>query len=125
MNKNRVIISGYVGGTVEVREHENFTSANFSVGTNEFWIDKNSGEKQKRVDWHKVEAHNRHAEKARELLSKGQGVYIEGKLRTESWDDLETNTKRYKTYILVTEIQVFSKAESLEKSFQKDDDVPY
>src|SRR5262249_61917322 len=65
------------------------------------WTDKN-GQKQERTEWHRVVMWGKPAEICKQYLTKGQKLYVEGRLQTRSWDDKEGN-KRYSTEIIGTD----------------------
>jgi single-strand DNA-binding protein len=95
---NKVILVGNLGRDPEVRYTRNGTAvATLNIATTETWTDQD-GQRQDRTEWHRVVAWSKLAEIAKEYLSKGRQVYIEGKLQTRSWDDREGN-KRYTTEI--------------------------
>jgi single-strand DNA-binding protein len=95
---NKVILVGNLGRDPEVRYTRNGTAvATLNIATTETWTDKD-GQRQDRTEWHRVVAWSKLAEIVKEYLSKGQQVYIEGKLQTRSWDDREGN-KRYTTEV--------------------------
>ena len=77
---------------------------NFSVATSESWRDKTSGENQERTEWHNIVCFNRLAEIAGEYLRKGSKVYIEGQLRTSSWE--ADGQKKYRTEVYARELQM-------------------
>jgi len=96
---NKVILVGNLGKDPEVRHLENgAVVANFSVATSESYKDKN-GERQTQTEWHNVVLWRGLAEIAEKYLKKGNQVYIEGKLRTRSWDDKDGVT-RYTTEVV-------------------------
>lgn len=100
---NKVILIGNLGRDPEVRYTRDGTAvANLNVATSESWNDPN-GQRQERTEWHRVVAWGRLAEVAKEYLSKGRQVYIEGKLQTRSWEDKEGN-KRYTTEVKVDQM---------------------
>lgn len=74
--------------------------ANLQVATSESWRDKQTGEIKELTEWHRVVLFGKLAEVAGEYLRKGAQVYIEGQLRTRSWDD-NNGVTRYVTEILV------------------------
>ncbi|EGI15907.1 plasmid-derived single-stranded DNA-binding protein (SSB) (Helix-destabilizing protein) [Escherichia coli M605] len=74
--------------------------ANLQVATSESWRDKQTGEMREQTEWHRVVLFGKLAEVAGEYLRKGAQVYIEGQLRTRSWDD-SNGVTRYVTEILV------------------------
>jgi single-strand DNA-binding protein len=98
---NKVILIGNLGRDPEMR----FTPggdpiANFSVATNETWTDK-GGARQERTEWHRVEVFGKQAQIAKDYLTKGRSVYIEGSLRYDEWTDKDGN-KRNLTKIRVS-----------------------
>ncbi len=102
---NKVILIGNLGVDPETR----FTQAgspvtNFRVATSENWTDRQSGQRQERTEWHSVVCFGRLAEIAGEYLRKGSKVYIEGSLRTSSWES--DGQTRYKTEIICNEMQM-------------------
>jgi single-strand DNA-binding protein len=78
---------------------------NISVATSETWKDKQTGEQKEKTEWHKVVMFRRLGEIAAEYLRKGSQVYIEGKLRTNKWQDKNGND-RYTTEIIADEMQM-------------------
>jgi single-strand DNA-binding protein len=98
---NKVILIGNLGKDPEVKYTPSGTPvAKLTLATNERFKDKNSGEWQDRTEWHNVVLWQRLAEIAGEYLKKGSKVYIEGRLQTHSWDDKQTNQKRYMTEVI-------------------------
>jgi single-strand DNA-binding protein len=101
---NKVILLGNLGKDPEVKYTPQGTPvAKFSLATNERFKDKD-GNWQDRTEWHNITAWARTAEIAGEYLKKGSKVYIEGSLRTHSWDDKQTNQKKYMTEIVVNDL---------------------
>ena len=95
---NKVILIGNLGKDPEIRYTRDGTAvANLNLATSESWNDAN-GQRQERTEWHRVVAWSKLAEIAKEYLSKGRQVYIEGKLQTRSWEDKD-GQKRYTTEI--------------------------
>ena len=96
---NKVILIGRLGKDPEVRTLESGVSvANFSMATTETYRDRNSGEKKEITEWHNIVLWRGLAEVASKYLHKGDLVYIEGKLRTRSYEK-EGQTK-YITEVL-------------------------
>lgn len=107
---NKVILVGNLGKDPEVRHLEGGVAvANFSLATSETYKDK-SGQKNEQTEWHNVVAWRGLAEVAEKYLKKGMTVYIEGKLRTRSWDDKE-GSKRYTTEIVADNLVMLGKKE--------------
>src|ERR1044071_8597760 len=97
---NKVILVGRLGKDPEIRSTAGGTSvAKFSLATDDRYTDRN-GEKQERTEWHNIVAWAKLAEICGQYLKKGQLVYIEGSIRTDSWDDKESGQKRYRTEIV-------------------------
>ena len=89
-----------LGNDPEVRYIPNGGAvANLQVATSESWRDKQTGEMREQTEWHRVVLFGKLAEVAGEYLRKGAQVYIEGQLRTRSWED--NGITRYVTEILV------------------------
>ena len=102
---NKVILVGNVGNEPECRTMPNGNSvANISVATSESWKDKNTSEQQERTEWHRVVFFNRLAEIVEQYVKKGSKLYIEGRLRTRSWE--QDGIKRYTTEIVANEMQM-------------------
>jgi len=105
MSVNKVIIVGNLGRDVEVRHTPGgATVAKFSVATNEVWKDKN-GQRQEHTEWHNIVAWGKLAEFCGSYLSKGRQVYVEGPLRTRTYDD-EKGNRRYFTEVRAQTIQL-------------------
>ncbi|MCB1645635.1 MAG: single-stranded DNA-binding protein [Pseudomonadales bacterium] len=104
---NKVILVGNLGQDPETRYMPSGGAVtNISIATSETWKDKASGQDQERTEWHRVVFFNRLAEIAGQYLKKGSKVYVEGSLRTRSWDDQQTGQKRYATEIVAREMQM-------------------
>src|ERR1051326_4683418 len=104
MSVNKVILVGRLGQNPEIRYTPSGAAvANFSVATNESWMDK-SGQKQEKTEWHKVVVWGKTAENCGQYLSKGRQIYIEGRLQTRQWQDKDGQTK-YTTEIQAQTVQ--------------------
>jgi single-strand DNA-binding protein len=102
---NKVILVGNLGADPEVRYLNTGTAvANFRMATTEN-IRNKEGEREPRTEWHRVVAFGRLAEICGEYLNKGKQVYVEGRLRTRSWDDRDGN-KRWTTEVIVINMQM-------------------
>ena len=98
---NKVILIGNLGKDPEVKYTPQGTPvAKITLATNERFKGKD-GNWQDRTEWHNITAWQRTAEIAGEYLKKGRTVYIEGRLRTDSWEDKNTHEKKYRTEIVV------------------------
>jgi len=107
---NRVILVGNLGKDPEVRYLEGGTAvANFPLATSESYKDK-SGNRVDQTEWHNIVVWRGLAEIAEKYLKKGMQVFIEGKIRTRSWQDKEGN-KRYTTEIIADNLTMLGKKE--------------
>ena len=101
---NRVTLIGNLGKDPELKYTPSGTPvAKITLATNERYKDK-SGEWQDRTEWHNVVLWQRLAEIAGEYLKKGGKVYVEGSLQTRSWDDKQTNQKKYMTEVVANDL---------------------
>src|ERR1700687_14067 len=101
---NRVTLIGHLGRDPQLKHTGSGTAvANFTLATNDRYKDKD-GNWQERTEWHNIPCWARLAEIASEYLKKGRSVYIEGSLRTDSWDDKQTGAKRYQTYVNASDL---------------------
>lgn len=97
---NKVILVGHLGNDPEIRALEGGVQlARISVATTESYTDKNTGERVSNTEWHRVVMWRGLAGVAEKYLKKGSLVYIEGKLRSRSWED-ENKQTRYTTEIV-------------------------
>ena len=119
MSVNRVILLGWVG-QIEVKSFDGQNGprkcATFSFATTERYKDRN-GEIVNNTEWHNIVSWN-HAELCEKYVEKGSQLYIEGKLRTRTWEDKQGN-KRYTTEILAEKIDLLSKPSSEQKPQQQ------
>ncbi len=110
MSINKVILVGNVGRDPETRHlDKNVAVANFSLATTENYTSK-TGEKVSTTEWHNIVAWRGLAEVVEKYVKKGSQLYIEGRIRTRSWDDKDGN-KRYTTEIYADTLQMLGKRE--------------
>lgn len=96
---NKVILVGRLGKDPEVRHLENgATVANFSIATSETYKDRQTGERREQTEWHNVVLWRGLAEVAEKYVKKGDMIYVEGKLRTRSWE--KDGITRYTTEVV-------------------------
>ena len=102
LNKTQLI--GKIGNDLETRYTQGGTAVlEMSIATNEHFTDK-TGQKQTRTEWHKVQVWGKQAENCGQFLSKGSEVYVEGKLKTEQFEDKQ-GVKRYVTKVHAFNVQ--------------------
>lgn len=96
---NKVMLIGRVGMDPELRKMDNSRSKlNLRLATTESYKNP-SGEWQDITDWHTIVMWGPMAERGEKDIKKGNLVYVEGKIRTRSWEDKEGN-KRYATEVI-------------------------
>jgi len=133
---NKVMLIGRLGANPEIRYTPDGTPiANFNLATSETFTNKN-GEKVTQTEWHRVVVFGKLAEIVGEYYTKGRKVYVEGRLRTRSWEDRDGN-KRWTTEIVATNMFMLdTKTESdlssqdvfnehREETTISDDDIPF
>ena len=101
----KVLLIGYLGRDPEVKYSQQGTAiAQFSVASTERWKNR-EGELQEHTEWFAIKAFGRRAEVVGEHLHKGSRIYVEGRKRTESWDDKQTGAKHFKDLVYVDRIE--------------------
>jgi len=103
---NRVILVGNLGKDPEVR----YTSggqavANLRIATSRTWTDKQSGQKKEETEWHDVEVWGKQAEQCGEYLAKGRQVYVEGRLKTDKWQDKQSGQERSRVKVVAETVR--------------------
>jgi single-strand DNA-binding protein len=121
---NKVILIGNLGKDPEVRYLEGGTAvAKFSLATSESYKNK-EGQRVDQTEWHNVVLWRGLAETAEKYLKKGSTVYIEGKLRTRSWEDKDQN-KKYTTEIIADTMTMLGrKPEGGDNEYSKGNEAP-
>ena len=105
------MLIGNVGRDPEVRYLDGSSGqakvATFTLATTERYRDRN-GETRENTEWHNIVAWRSTADVVEKYVRKGTQVYIEGRIRTRSWDD-QTGNKRYTTEIMADTLQLLGK----------------
>lgn len=108
---NKVILIGNVGQDPEVRYTGDVNNgakvATLRIATTERYRDRN-GNLQEHTEWHSVVVWRNQADVVEKYVKKGSQLYIEGRLRTRSWDD-QTGNKRYVTEIVADTLQLLGR----------------
>ncbi len=103
---NKVVLLGRLGADPEVRYMPSgMAVANLRLATNDGYKDKNSGEFVESTEWHRVVLFGRLAEIANEYLKKGSLAYVEGRIRTNKWQD-QSGQDRYTVEVVANEMQL-------------------
>jgi single-strand DNA-binding protein len=137
---NKVILVENVGQDPEVKyTASGVPVAKVSLATNERFKDRND-QWQDRTEWHNVVAWQRLAEIVGEYVSKGQKLYVEGKLQTSTWEDKQSGEKKYRTEVVARDIVLLGSRDNGQKAGEgmpgeqsgpqpapvvADDDIPF
>jgi len=110
---NKVMLIGHLGDEVKMHYFEGGGCVGrFPIATNETYTNKQTNERVNNTEWHNIVVRNKGAEICEKYLSKGDKVYIEGRLKTRKWQD-ESGNDRYSTEIQCTDFTFLStKSES-------------
>lgn len=137
---NKVILIGNLGDDVKMHYFDGGNSiGRFPIATSETYTNKQTGEKITNTDWHNIVVKNKLAEICEKYLTKGDKIYVEGKLKNRQWE--QDGVKRYATEVHVTEMTMLSNKKnensglsqqnqdthSTSKSMmqEEDDDLPF
>lgn len=141
MSVNIAILVGNLGRDPEVRFTQSGRAvANFSIATTEMWTAPD-GNRQEKTEWHNIVVWGKQAETCGQYLSKGRQVFIQGSIRSRSYED-KTGNKRYVTEIVAqrvrflggggggrvmqeTEDQGYSESPAAFEAPPSDDDIPF
>ncbi len=105
---NKVMLIGHLGDDVKMHFFDGGGSiGRFPLATNESYVNKTSGEKVTNTEWHNIIVRNKAAEVCEKYLSKGDKIYIEGRIKTRKWTD-DSGNDRYSTEINVNEFTFLS-----------------
>lgn len=101
---NKVIVVGRLGNDPDLRYMQNGDPVcRLSIATDRTWINKQTDEKVTETEWHRVTVWGKNADNCDKYLSKGRQVYIEGRLRTSSYE--KEGVKHYSTEIIAEQVQ--------------------
>lgn len=139
----KVMLIGHLGDEVKIHRFEDGGCVGrFPLATNETYMNKQTNERVSNTEWHNIVLRNKAAEICEKYLSKGDKVYIEGRIKTRKWQDDKGND-RYSTEINCTEFTFLSnkndmpaqpdnspvidekKVESVSDSVEETDDLPF
>jgi len=111
---NKVMLIGHLGDEVKMHYFEGGNCiGRFPIATNETYTNKQTGEKVTNTEWHNIVVRNKAAEICEKYLSKGDKIYVEGRLKTRQWQGEDGNT-RYTTEVNVQDFTFLStKKESM------------
>ncbi|MFS4445723.1 single-stranded DNA-binding protein [Maribacter sp. 2307UL18-2] len=111
---NKVMLIGHLGDEVKMHYFEGGNCiGRFPIATNETYTNKQTGERISNTDWHNIVVRNKAAEICEKYLSKGDKIYVEGRLKNRQWQGEDGNT-RYSTEVQVQDFTFLStKKESM------------
>lgn len=113
---NKVMLIGHLGDEVKMHYFEGGNClGRFPIATNESYTNKTTGERITTTEWHNLVIRNKLAETCEKYLSKGDKVYIEGRLKTRQWQD-DSGNKRYSTEVHVYDILFLNTKKFLESN---------
>ncbi len=114
---NKVILVGHLGKDPEIRyiPQSNRAVANFSLATNERLFNPQNNESNDRTEWHRIVTWGKLAEFCEKYLSKGKQILLEGRLRTDKWQDRDGN-QRYTTKIHAYTITLLGRRDDTEET---------
>ncbi len=105
---NKVMLIGHLGDEVKVHYFEGGGCiGRFPLATNETYTNKQTGEKVTNTDWHNIVVRNKAAEICEKYLSKGDKIYVEGRLKNRQWQG-EDGNMRYTTEVHVQDFTFLS-----------------
>ncbi|WP_159022437.1 single-stranded DNA-binding protein [Formosa sp. L2A11] len=118
---NKVMLIGHLGDDVKMHYFEGGGCVGrFPLATNETYMSKQTNERVTNTEWHNIVVRNKGAEICEKYLTKGDKIYVEGRLKTRKWQD-ESGQERYSTEIQCTDFTFLTtKKESLANAQQSE-----
>ncbi|MCP3945013.1 MAG: single-stranded DNA-binding protein [Desulfobacteraceae bacterium] len=121
---NKVTLIGNLGQKPELRyTQQGLAVINFSIATSKSWIDKTTGQKQEKTEWHRICSFGKPAETLEKYLSKGSQIYIEGYLQTRNWE--KDGQTHYTTEIIVSTFQFLGRKQDNQGTGHSQSDSNY
>jgi single-strand DNA-binding protein len=97
---NQVILIGNLGKDPELRYTSGSQAvASMRVATSRSWTDKQTGQRKEEVEWFDVEVWGKQAESCGEYLKKGRLVFVQGRMKTDTWEDKD-GQKHWRTKVV-------------------------
>ena len=120
---NKIFLLGNCGQEPQVKVFDNGDSiTTFSLATSDQWTDK-QGEKRESTEWHTCVAYRQLAKIAADFVKKGSKVFVEGRIKTRSWDNKE-GVKQYRTEVEVLKLLVLDKKSEIAEP-SASTDIPF
>ena len=113
---NKVMLIGHLGDEIKMHYFEGGNAiGRFPIATNESYTNRQTGEKVTTTEWHNIVVRNKLAEICEKYLSKGDKVYVEGRIKTRQWEG-QDGGKRYATEIHVSDMTFLTTKKDLNSS---------
>lgn len=113
---NKIMLIGHLGDDVKITHFDGGNSiGRFPLATSETYTKKDTGEKVTTTEWHNIVVRNKSAEICEKYLSKGDKVYVEGKIKTRKWTD-QQGVEKYSTEIHVFNFVFLSTKDTTQSS---------
>lgn len=121
---NKVVLIGHLGDEVKMHYFDGGNCiGRFPLATNEVYINKSTGERITSTEWHNIVVRNKAAEICEKYLSKGDKVYIEGRIKSRQWQ-ADDGTTKYTTEIQATEFTFLNTKKDSETNSNKTTNTP-
>jgi single-strand DNA-binding protein len=120
---NKAMLIGHLGDNVKMHYFdENNCLGRFPVATNETYTNKQTQERITTTEWHNVVVRNKLAQLCEKYLSKGDRVYVEGRIKTRQWE--QDGVKKYTTEIHATDMTFLSTKKDLNTGGNEQSNIP-
>ena len=117
---NKVMLIGHLGDDIKMHYFDGGGSiGRFPLATNESYVNKSTGEKVSNTEWHNLVVRNKAAEICEKYLSKGDRIYVEGRIKTRKWTG-EDGADRYSTEINVNEFTFLTTKKDVSQTSSSD-----
>ena len=117
---NKVMLIGHLGDDIKMHYFDGGGSiGRFPLATNESYVNKSTGEKVSNTEWHNLVVRNKAAEICEKYLSKGDRIYVEGRIKTRKWTG-EDGADRYSTEINVNEFTFLTTKKDVSQTSPRD-----
>ena len=117
---NKVMLIGHLGDEVKMHYFDDKNCVGrFPLATNETYTNKQTNERVSNTEWHNIVVRNKAAEICEKYLTKGDKVYIEGRIKTRKWTD-DKGMERYSTEIQCSEFTFLNTKNDQQKSQKSD-----
>jgi len=108
---NKIILIGYVGKDPELKNTPGGQAvAAIRLATSRSWNDRQSGQRKEETEWHDIEAWGKAAEACGEYVKKGTRLYVEGRIRTDHWEDKQSGQSRSRVKVVAETLRFLGKS---------------